>query len=154
MHAPECARERPVSSPRIQQFPVQIVFQKLVADAVGNPQILVGRHLDVIRLPDVRPHVEKLPIFVEHLDAAVCSIGNIDAPVLVDRHRVHRVELAGAGARCSPRQEELSIPVELDHARVRVSVADEEGAVGKPRDVRGAAEMPIGSIERPPAITW
>src|SRR3989442_714344 len=141
VHAPECARERSVSSPRIQQFPVQIVFQKLVADAVGNPQILVGRHLDVIRLPDVRPHVEELPIFVEHLDAAVCSIGDIDAPVLVDRHRVYRVELAGAGAGCSPRQEELSIPVELDDARVRVSVGDEEGAVGKPGDVRGPTEM-------------
>src|SRR5438552_9050090 len=39
VHAPECARERPVSSPRIQQFPVQIIFQTLVADAVGNPQV-------------------------------------------------------------------------------------------------------------------
>src|SRR5207247_8514914 len=41
----------------------------------------------------------------------------------------------------SPRQEELSIPVELDDARVRVAVGDEEGAVGKPGDVRGPAEM-------------
>ena len=97
----------------------------------------------MIGLPDIRPHVEELPIFVENLNTAVPAIGDIQAAILVDCNRVHRVELAGPGARRSPRHEILSVFVELDHASVRVAVGDVEGAVGKPGDVCRPAEMLI-----------
>src|SRR5207247_8423408 len=78
---------------------------------------------------------------VEYLNAAVPTVANVHMAVLVDGDRVHRVELTGPGAGCSPRHEEFSVLVELDAARVRVAVADKEGAVGKPVDVGRPAKM-------------
>src|SRR5437762_9277146 len=97
----------------------------------------------MIGLPYIRPHVEKLPIFIKHLDAAVSSIGDVQATILVDRDRMYRVELAGAGARRSPRHEKLSVSVEFDDSSVRVAIGDVEAAVGKPGDVCGPADMLI-----------
>src|SRR5437773_10916996 len=56
---------------------------------------------------------------------------------------MHRVELAGPRARRSPRHQKLSVFVELDHASVRVSVGDVEGADGYPGDVCRPAKMLI-----------
>src|SRR5437773_12369365 len=97
----------------------------------------------MIGLPYIRPHVEKLPIFIKHLDAAVSSIRDIQATILVDRDRMYRVELAGAGARRSPSHEKLSVSVEFDDPRVGVAIGDVEGSVGKPGDVCRPAEMLI-----------
>src|SRR5262249_11116751 len=83
------------------------------------------------------------PIFIEHLNTAVPSVGDIEAAIPVDRDRVYRVELAGPGARRSPGHEKLPVSVELDDARVRVAVGDVEGAIGKPGDIRRPAEMLI-----------
>src|SRR5438034_6964846 len=79
----------------------------------------------MIGLPYIRPHVEKLPIFIKHLDAAVSSIRDIQATILVDRDRMYRVELAGAGARRSPSHEKLSVSVEFDDPRVGVARSEE-----------------------------
>src|SRR5947209_3788184 len=97
----------------------------------------------MIGLPYIRPHIEELPIFIKHLDTAVPSIGDVQATILVDRDRMYRVELAGAGARRSPSHEKLSVFIELDDASVRVAIGDVEGAVGKPGDVCRPAEMLI-----------
>ena len=74
--------------------------------------------------------------------AGVCAgLGDVDAAVLVDRHRMRRLELAVAGAARSPHQQELAVLVELRDARVAVAVAHEERTVGQPRDVGRPFEM-------------
>ena len=54
---------------------------------------------------------------------------------------MHRVELTIPGARSSPLHQELSVPVELHHARVGITVADKERSVGQPRNVGRPAKM-------------
>src|SRR5678816_3723194 len=54
---------------------------------------------------------------------------------------MRRIELAIARAANAPRHQELAVLVELHDAAVPIAVADEERAVGKPRDVGRPLEM-------------
>src|SRR5260221_6357417 len=132
---------RAVRAPRVQQMALQIVLEELVERAREHPEEPVVADADVVRLLDVRKLVEVLAVLVEHLDAIVRAIGDVDASVLVDRDRVRRLQLAVAGAARAPHHQELAVLVELGDARVAVAVADEEGPVGQPRDVGGALEV-------------
>src|SRR6266699_1400131 len=61
---------------------------------------------------------------VEHLDAPVAAVGDVDVPLRVRRDRVRRVEFAGFGAAVAPRLDPLAVPVHLGDARVDMAVAD------------------------------
>ena len=88
-------------------------------------------------------HVSRiLAVLVEHLDAAVAAISDVEAPFVVDRDGVHgRPELTRARSFLPPRHQELAVLVELDDALVLIAVGDEERAVGQPGDVGRPAEM-------------
>src|SRR5262245_9281713 len=105
-----------MSSPRVQQLSIQVVFEQLVERARERPQEVVRTHPNGVRLPDVWPHLEKFSVFVEYLDAVVRSIGDIDPSVAVGGDRVWKVELAGPGSWRAPCLQKLSIFVELRHS--------------------------------------
>ena len=88
MHRPKEAWGRTVRSPGIEQLSVQVVLEQLVERPGERPQKVVGAHADRVRLPDVWPHVEKLSVLVEDLNAVVRSIGDVDAAVAIGRDRV------------------------------------------------------------------
>ena len=54
---------------------------------------------------------------------------------------MRRIELAISSAGCSPGREKFSIFVKLHDARIAITVADEECAIGQPGDVGGPLEM-------------
>ena len=148
VHAPEPAGDRAERSPRgvLLQAAVQVVLRELLRLARRGPQELVVGHQQRVRQRRVRPRVEELAVLVEHLDAVVRAIADVDAALLVGHdgvHRVHvvRARLVGRRAAHAPRRDVLAVPIELDDARVRVAVADEEGAVGQPRDVGRPREV-------------
>ena len=68
---------------------------------------------------------------VEDLDAAVIAVCYVHTAVSIDIDGVRGVELAGTLSRGSPLQQKLAVLVELDDARILVSICYEEVAVGK-----------------------
>src|SRR5262245_21124027 len=59
---------------------------------------------------------------VEHLDAIVATVADVDEPLRVDRHRVRDIELSRCSAARTPRLEILAALVELGDARVAIAV--------------------------------
>ncbi len=94
------------------------------------------------RLADA-PHAHELAVLVEHLDAAVVAIVDVDEVLdRIDRDAVDAVEVVGPRlgllrgplALLAPRRHVVVVLVVLHHARVRVAVSDEIGAVRIPGD--------------------
>ena len=82
-----------------------------------------------------------LPDSIEDLDAAIRSIGDVDASVLADRDAVHAAQLARRVAARAERRHELAVLVELRDARVAQAVGDEDRSVRQEREVLRAAEV-------------
>src|SRR5262245_35374119 len=76
------------------------------------------------------PHGEEVAVLVEHLDAIVADLGDVDVVVLVQRDAGRRPELALAGAALAPRLEDLAVLVEHLHAVV-LEVGDIQLAVAR-----------------------
>ncbi len=79
-------------------------------------------------------------IAVEHLDAAVLPIGDVDVALGVGRDRVRDVELIRLGAAGPHRLDEAPVLVVLRDARVDVAVGHVDVALRIPRDVGGTVE--------------
>ncbi len=96
-----------------------------------------------------RPPVEWLAgVAVEHLDAAVRPIADVNTPAdRVSGDAVHGVEVAGTGftsarhAEHARGPEELAVLVELGDAVAVVAVGDEHAAVGQEGKERGTVEV-------------
>ena len=122
-------------------MPLEIVFQKLIEWTGERPEITIVAYANVVGLHDVRELVEIFAVLIEYLNAVVGPIRNVHAAVSIHGNRMRCIELAISRARGSPSQQELSILVELNDARVAISVADKECAVRQPGNVGGALEM-------------
>src|SRR5262249_19781764 len=61
---------------------------------------------------------------VEHLDAAVAAVGDVEVALRVRGDRMRRVELAGLGTAVAPGLHPVAVLVDLGDARVDVAVAD------------------------------
>src|SRR4030095_4183145 len=150
VHTPEGAREIAPHAPRVQELPIEAVFEELRRAAIGGPQEAIARddeHVDV-RDPSLTkaPLVEILPVLVEHLHTAVAAIVDEHATRLrIDRDPVNVVEVAGTllGGRAAlaPRHQVLAVLVELHDARILIPVGYEERAVRQPRHERRAKEV-------------
>ena len=71
-----------------------IELEKLVRLPVRYPDALIRGDVNVPGIANVRPLVEELAMFVEHLNAAVPAVGDVEAPLVVNGHGVHwRFEL-------------------------------------------------------------
>ena len=91
----------------------------------------------------------RVAVAVEHLDAAVAGVGDIDETLRVDRDASRLTELARGRAGLAPRADELAVLVELRDARVGAqAIGDVDVAGGVPRDVGRTVEhvlLPAGS---------
>src|SRR5213594_1317855 len=82
----------------------------------------------------------ELAVPVEHLDAMVLAVGDVDPAVPATADVVRNVELAGIGAGLAPRAEQRAVRSELVDARVAVAVRDVEIALRRERSVRAAVK--------------
>mgnify|MGYP003694338001 CR=1 FL=1 len=64
--------------------------------------LLVGGDDDVVRESQVGPGIEMLAVRVEHLDAAVAAIGDVNASALGRLDAVQAAELSGTVALRAP----------------------------------------------------
>jgi hypothetical protein len=85
MDGPEQPGRGAVRAPGVHQMPVQVVLEELVERAGEHPEKLIVADADVVRLLDVGELIEVLAVLVEHLNAVVRAIGDVDAPVPIDR---------------------------------------------------------------------
>ena len=86
------------------------------------------RHVD-------RELAEELSVGVEHLNATIRAIGDVDVALRVVGDGVQDVELRRVRAALAPRLHPLAVLVDLHDARVVVAVGDEDVAGEIPRDV-------------------
>ena len=93
-------------------------------------------------VPMLRELRLEVPVAVEHLDALVADVGDVDVALRVDRQALHAGELTVPRAGRAPLRDELAVLVELRDA---VGVADAVGDV----DVAGAIPRDVGrTVER------
>src|SRR5580700_9315277 len=130
-------------APGIQQMSLQIVFQELVQRAGECPEVTIVADANMVGLRDIWKLVEVFAVLIEHLNAVVRPIRDVDAAVPIDGNRVWRVELAIPRAGSSPGQQKFAVLIELNDARIAIAIADKEGAIRQPGDVGGALEMLI-----------
>src|SRR6266566_7595715 len=122
-------------------MPLEIVFQKFVERTGERPQITIVADANVVGLRDVGKLVEVFAVLIEHLNAVVGPIRDVYPAVSIDGNRMRCIELAIAGARGSPGQQEFSVPVELYDACIAVTIADKKRAIRQPGDVGRPLEV-------------
>src|SRR5215469_6676716 len=114
-----------------------------VADRV--PEII---HVEAARPVQVVPLRLVFSVAVEHLDAVVLAIGDINPAVGVGAYVVHDIELAGAGAGLAPRHQQFAVGREFVNARIAVTVGDVDLAFRGERRVRAAVKRLTAHIGR------
>src|SRR5882724_8007378 len=72
----------------------------------------------------IGPLSEKLSVSIENLNPLIRSVSDIDSTLGVESHIVHQVEFAVACPLLPPMKKVVAILVELDHARVDVTVGN------------------------------
>src|SRR3984885_6869221 len=91
---------------------------------------------------------EKLSLNIKDLDAAIATIGNVDAILSVDRDAVRSHELAGFAAGLSPGCYPVALLVDLGDPGVDVAIADVGVARRVPGDVGHLAEHALNGRQR------
>src|SRR5262249_46132539 len=100
---------------------------------VGEIRLVADRGLGVFieRYGDLDLALEGA-IGVEHLDAVVVKIADVNVALRIGGDAVHEVELAGTFAALPPRLHPVAILVVFGHARIHVAVADVDVALRIP----------------------
>ena len=62
-------------------------------------------------------------ILVEHLDARVVAVGDVEQALRVEHQRVRQVELARPFAFLAPGLDEVAVAIELQHHQLTLAVA-------------------------------
>src|SRR5262245_39708382 len=128
-----------------KQFASHIDFEDLAVVVDVFRRIRIGhvhhrpwslRDADGARRADVEELRLEVAVGVEHLDAPVACVSNVDEALRVYRDAARLAELTVRGPGLSPRSNELPVLVELRHAVVVAeSVGDVDVAGGVPRDI-------------------
>ena len=96
------------------------------------------RDADRPRRPADAEFLLEFAVAVEHLDAAIGAVGDVEIAVGVADDAVRGVELAGAGAALAPVLDQVAVLAEFGDARIAVAVGDVDAAVCVPRSRRSA----------------
>src|SRR5262249_56042211 len=97
----------------------------------------------------------EVPVAVEHLDAAIVAVADIDIALGIGGDRMHEIEFAGALAVLAPRLHPVAVLVVFGDACVHVAVADEDVALRIPGHIGRLAEAAVdlaqssGGVWRP-----
>ena len=132
----------------VQLHLVNLAVEKRVLGRVGvgavEKLLRAGRDADGTG----RAHVLELglerAVVVEHLNALVAHIGDVDVALGIDGDRVRSIELAGFGTGRAPGLGEPPGLVELGDAGVAVPVGDEDVAGSVPGHIGGLVEIVAG----------
>src|SRR5262245_46059183 len=132
--------ERPRRAGREAAAGLQIIGEIwLVADRRFG--VLVERHVDLDLALEVA-------VAVEHLDAPVVAVADIDQALRVGGDAVHEAELAGTFAVLAPGFHPLAVLVVFGDAGIHIAVADIDVALRIPGDVGRLAEAAVHVRER------
>src|SRR5262245_6583169 len=93
MGLPELPRLHPVGAPEIDALAILVELQQSRVGAIDHPHRAVRAQEHIVRLSQVWPDVERLAGLIEDLHAAIRSIRDEDAAVLVDRDAMHAAQL-------------------------------------------------------------
>src|SRR6516162_8116881 len=104
----------------IGPIPVDLTGGPALADI--DERVAAGRHAHAVRPMQIVPLGLELAVAVEHLDAVVLAVGNVDPTVGVAADVVRNVELAGVGPRLAPRHQQLAVRGVFVNPRVAVAV--------------------------------
>src|SRR5262249_13148760 len=128
MHAPHAAGEVAPRAPCVLEVAFAIPFDHLRRTPVRAPDVARAIHDDQVqirrRLPDA-PHPHEFTVLVEHLDAAVVAVVDVDEMLDgIDGNAVHAVEVPGTRFRLlgrpfallAPRGHVIVVLVVLDDA--------------------------------------
>ena len=105
-------------------------------------------HVEPARPVQIVPLRLVLAVAVEHLDAVVLAVGDIDPAVGVGADVVHDVELAGVGAGLAPRHQQFAVRRIFVHPGIAVAVGDVDLAFRRQRGVGAAVERLAAHIGR------
>ncbi len=101
---------------------VQIELHDPAGVAVRQPDVPVGVHTEAARRAGMRRLPDVITVGVEHLDARVVTVGDVEEPLVVENNRMRQVELARPLAGAAERFDEIAVAVELDDQRLRLAV--------------------------------
>ena len=104
---------------------------------------IVPGDLDMPGHDQVAPLGEERPALVEDLDPRVVPVGHVEPSPRVDRDRVRQAELPRTRPQIAPRVHISAIGVEMDDPVVPVSVADEQVALRRDRQVGRLIEVSV-----------
>ena len=107
---------------RSQDPPVLVQFDNAIISTICHPNVLIGCDHQTTRVADAGPLVDEAAILVEDLYALILTVADIDATLLVDGNRVGQIEFSWAGAELAPGLNVIAVPIELDDARIAVTV--------------------------------
>src|SRR5215471_15862423 len=89
--------------------PITVDLARGAAFANIEERIAAGRHAHAVRPMQIVPLGLELAVSVEHLNPMVLTVGDIEPPVRVAADVVRDIELAGVGARLSPRLQQFAV---------------------------------------------
>src|SRR5439155_4075310 len=96
---------------------------------------------DAPRRAEIRPLRDELAALIEHLDALVAAIADVEPPLRIDGDAVRLVELSRLGPLAAPPSDELAVLRVLDYPRVgALAVGDEDVAVLRDDQIGHAVE--------------
>ncbi len=105
-------------------------------------------HVEPARAVQIVPLRLVLAVAVEHLDAVVLAIGDIDPAIGVGADVVHDVELARVGAGAAPRHQQFAVGRVFVHPGVAIAVGDVDLAFRRQCGVGTAVERFAAHIGR------
>src|SRR5215469_1149962 len=86
------------------------------------------------------PLPQELTIAIKDLNATVLAVANVNH-IPIDCNGVRRIELPRTSALHSPTREHTPVPIELQDARISVTIGDIDVSVPVPGNIRGLVEM-------------
>jgi len=107
---------------RADHLAVEVELHDLAGVAVRQPDVLIGAHEQPARRARMLRLADIVAVGVEHLDAGVVAVRDVEQPLRVEHQRVRQIELAGPPALAAPALDEVAVTVEFQHQRLGLAV--------------------------------
>src|SRR5690242_20244408 len=86
---------------------------------------------------------QELPIGIKYLNSVITAVRNVNVSLCIRSNAVGCIELSGLIARFAPGFDPVAVFIELRHARIDVTVADEDVPLRIPGDVGRLPELAV-----------
>src|ERR1700733_7196046 len=116
-----CCLARPGAGHHAQHVAVEIELHDLAGVAVRQPDV-VRAHEQPARRARMLGLADIVEVSVEHLNAGIVAVGDVEQALVVEHQRVRQIEFAGPCALAAQSLDEVAVGIELHHARFRLAV--------------------------------